>query len=453
MNRSIHFLILHMRSNSFSRLIIFCIIVSLWGIAYIFSDPATIHYFSGITGVSHVVWSFQTEYGNAGDISFDHDPNPYQTGNLNGTDITGFFWSQTTGWAEFTWGTNMTLRGANNSAREVWDVSGFAWSDAAGWMTLSGMEYYPDSTTLSGWLWSDTVGWTVFTSGDIIVNNVWLGFIGRVAILWSVAGNNIYALNIANYQAGATFNVSKIASTLNDIRKKVSITLRNVGMNNLNTVAPIGPTTPNILNQSVFYTYTGSSEFIVAYSSLESSLNTPTSPRSLVVIGGDIYIDTGVTFPIDTPSHTIIALKNDIWKWWNIYIRGDVTKIHSSLVAEGSLYSARRLAGAWVLYNSDHNSITSLPNYQLYVKGSIVSHNTIGWAWVANTPKCPYIENTCTYDQSLRYDLNYFRDFQINTLPNLEKPLHRWYPVDAYNDKSVIIDHDSRVISDPPPLF
>lgn len=66
----------------------------------------------------------------------------------------------------------MRLRGANNSAREVWDVSGFAWSDAAGWMTLSGMEYYPDSTTLSGWLWSDTVGWTVFTSGDIIVNNV-----------------------------------------------------------------------------------------------------------------------------------------------------------------------------------------------------------------------------------------------------------------------------------------
>ena len=452
MNRSIHFLILHMRSNHFQRLAILLVVVFFWGVAYIFSGSSAVHFFSGTTGIAHVSWSFETNIGNAGSLSFDYDPTPaYNKANLVGTDITGFFWSQTTGWAEFTGSTQITLRNNLTGVREVWDASGFAWSDAAGWMTLSGTEYYPDTATLSGWLWSDTLGWT---SLNTIAANVGLGFVGRVAVLWTVAGNNIYSLNIQNYQAGAKFEISNISNVLNDVRKKLSLTLRNVWINNLNTVAPIGATTPNILNQSIYYTHTGSSEFIVAYSYLESSLNTPTSPRSLVVIGGDIFIDTGITFPDNTPPHAIVAMKNDAWKWGNIYIRGDVTKIHSSLIAEGSLYSARRLAGAWVFYNADHTSITSLPNYQLYVKWSIVSHNTIGWAWLSSAPKCPYTESACTYEQSLRYDMNYFRDFQTwaivapDTVAN-----HRGYPVTEYNDKSIVIEYDGRITSDPPPLL
>ena len=450
MNRSIHFLILHMRSNRFPRLIIFLVVFFLWGIAYIL-NASTIHFFSGTTGIAHVSWSFETNIGNAGALSFDYDPTPaYNKANLAGTEITGFFWSQTTGWTEFTWGTHIAWRGSV-AGHEVWDVSGFAWSDAAGWLTLSGTEYYPDTSTLSGWLWSDTLGWA---SLNIVASDVWLWFMGRVAVLWTVAGNNIYSLHIQNYQAGATFDISNISNVLNDVRKKLSLTLRNAWMNNLNTVAPTGPTTPNVFNQSIYYTHTGSSEFIVTYSYLESSLNTPTSPRSLVVIGGDIFIDTGVTFPANTPPHALVAMKNDAWKWGDIYIRGDVTKVYSSLIAEGTIYSARRSGGVWVLYNADHNGITSLPNYQLYVKWSIVSHNTIGWAWLSSAPKCPYTENACTYDQSLRYDMNYFRDFQTwaivtpDTIAN-----HRGYPVTQYNDKSIVIEYDGRITSDPPPLL
>lgn len=98
-----------------------------------------------------------------------------------------------------------------------------------------------------------------------------------------------------------------------------------------------------------------------------------------------------------------------------------MTRIQSTLIAEGSLYSGRRNGGTWKLYNADKTSTADLPNYQLYIKGSVISRNTIGGAGVVGTPHCPYTEGVCTYDQALRYDLNYFRDFQSGstlTLPD-----------------------------------
>ncbi len=449
MNRFTYFFIQFMKSPTFSRLIILLTVFSLGGIAYIFSDAAAIHFFSGTSNIPHTLWSFLTLHGNAGTIGFNKDPSPYQTGNLNGTGITGFFWSETTGWAEFTGGTQITLRNTAASAREVWDASGYVWSDTAWWFTLSGVEYFPDTATLSGWLWSDTLGWNSLST---VAENIWLGFVGRVAILGSTAGKNIYTLNIANYQQWAHYDVSSISTVLNDTRKKVTLSLRNVASSLINITAPTAVSiAPAILNNALYYTYTGSSEFIVTYSYIESSLNTLSSPRSLIVVGGDIYIDTGVVLPANTPSHAIIALKNDAGIGGNIYIRGDVTKVQSSLLSEGTLYSGRRSGWVWILYNRDHNATTSLPNYQLYIHGSVISRNTIGWAWVSGGSKCPFSEVACSYDTALRYDLNYFRDFQIGGIPATDISLHRGYPVVAYNDKSLIIEYDSRIMSDPPP--
>ncbi len=449
MNRFTSFFIQFMRSITISRLIIFAVVFFLWGIAYIFSDSSAVHFFSGTSNLPHTLWSFLSDHGNAGILDYDKDPVPYSRSNLYGTEMTGFFWSETTGWAEFTGSTQITLRNTTNSARTVWDASGYVWSDTAWWFTLSGVEYYPDTASLSGWLWSDTLGWS---SLNTIVTNVWLGFVGRVAVIGSIAGKNIYTLNIANYQQWAHYDVSSISTVLNDTRKKVTLSLRNVGLSLINTTAPtLISGAPATLNNAVYYTHTGSSDFIVTYSYIESYLNSPLSPRSLIVVWGDIYIDTGVVLSPDTPSHAIIALKNDAGVWGNIYIRGDVTKVQSSLLSEGTLYSGRRSGWAWILYNRDHDAITSLPNYQLYIHGSVISRNTIGWAGVAWGSKCPFSEVACSYDTALRYDLNYFRDFQIGGIPATDISLHRGYPVVAYNDKSLIIEYDSRIMSDPPP--
>ncbi len=439
-----------MRSKRSLPLFLLLAVVCLGSIYSVFSDTGVIHFLTWTTGRPHVAWTFETEYGNMGTIRFDKDPwVPYPKANLQWTGITGYFWSETSGWAEFTGGTYIAPRAVVGGVREVWDASGWVWSDSAGWMTLSGAEYYPDTATLSWWLWGETLGWVSF---ETLVDNVWLGFVGAVKILGNAGGSNIYSLNLANYEQWAHFDISTVATVINTTRKKVTLNLRNVGNNLINTVT--NSPSPVVLNNAVYYINTGTSvNFYVTYSDVESLFNTLSSPRSLIVVGWDIYIDTGVILPQNTPTHALIALKNDQGIWGNIYIRGDVTRIQSALISEGSLYSARRLWGAWRLYNADKVSTTSLPNYQLYVRGSLISRNTIGWAWVASGSRCPFTEATCSYDQALRYDLNYFRDFQ--SWATLEPPdtiaRHRGYTDTTLDNKSLIIEYDSRMMTDPPP--
>ena len=441
-----------MRSKHFLQILFVLSLVFVGSVFYVFSDVGVSHYFTGQSGLAHVRWTFETEYGNAGRISFSQNPGPiYPKANLQWTGITGFFWSETTGWAEFTGGTYIIPRALVNGVRETWDASGWVWSDHAGWLTLSGVEYYPDTATLSGWLWGNTLGWV---SLDTLLDNVWLGFVGSVKFIGNVWGKNIYSLNLANYEQWAHFDISTVATVINNTRKKVTLNLRNVASSLINTVP--GNTNPAILNGAVYYSYTGSApDFFVSYSTVEWVFNTVTSPRSLVVVWWDIYVDTGIILPNNTPTHALIALKNEFGVWGNIYIRGDVTKIQSSLIAEWSIYSARRLAGAWKLYNADKLSTTNLPNYQLYIKWSVISRNTIWGAGTAGNPHCPYTETaaTCTYDQALRYDLNYFRDFQSWATLTLPDTLarHRGYLDATLDNKSLIVEYDTRMMIDAPP--
>ena len=83
---------------------------------------------------------------------------------------------------------------------------------------------------------------------------------------------------------------------------------------------------------------------------------------------------------------------------------------------------------------------------QLYIQGSLVSRNTIGGASVSRTQVvCPY-NATCTYESAIRYDLNYFRAYD-------KEAWTRAYTNNSLDDYSVIIEYDSRVVSNPPPGF
>jgi hypothetical protein len=195
-------------------------------------------------------------------------------------------------------------------------------------------------------------------------------------VIGNIAGKNIFTLNIANYEQGSSYNLSTVATVINETRKQVALNLRNAG-NFINT--DFTTASPVVLKDALYYSYTGSTtDPYISYDGVRTYFDDVTDARSLIVVGGDIYVDTGVIMGTDTPPRALIALKNDAGKGGNIYVRGDVTKIHASLITEGSLYSARRNGAAWKLYNEDMIATLSLPNYQLYIRGTLISRNTIG---------------------------------------------------------------------------
>jgi len=100
------------------------------------------------------------------------------------------------------------------------------------------------------------------------------------------------------------------------------------------------------------------------------------SVDSIIVIGGDIIIDVDIINNI-VPSKPkgIIVLKNDAGLGGNMIVNNNVKKIESSIFSEGTLYSGDDLAN---LYNDTTLKITTLGENQLYIKGSLMSRNTIG---------------------------------------------------------------------------
>ncbi len=126
-------------------------------------------------------------------------------------------------------------------------------------------------------------------------------------------------------------------------------------------------------------------------------------------------------------------------------------KISANLIAERSIYSAGVANDTKSLYYTRKSSVfLDLPQNQLYIYGSVLSHNTIGGGTRDGSAICPYTQTDiyggCTYDTAIPYDWNYFRAYRnpgSTTRAYTKTPL-----LDAY---SVVIEYDSRVLSDPPP--
>jgi hypothetical protein len=136
---------------------------------------------------------------------------------------------------------------------------------------------------------------------------------------------------------------------------------------------------------------------------------------------------------------SIIAIQNSTGSGGNIFIRDSVKNIYSSIIAEWFVYSGENTT---ILYNDTRAKIANLPKNQLYIYGNLISRNTIGWA-LKDIPSCPYTIADCTYDIAIRYDLNYFRSYD-------RQPIHKSDST-GYDEYSVIIERDSRSITDPPP--
>ena len=220
------------------------------------------------------------------------------------------------------------------------------------------------------------------------------------------------------------------ASVFNSVRKNISLLTRALPSASINTSS----STANKFNDVLYYKVAG-----LTIASPSSKMDT-NNAKSLIVEGGDIYIDTDITKDASvTHPRALIAIKDAAGNGGNIYIKNTVKNIYSSLIAEGSVYSGDSAAN---LYNDTISKLTTLPKNQLYIYGSVVSRNTIGGS--ARTPvSCPFIEATCSYASALKYDWNYFRSYDTVTVNRSDKA--------GYDDYSIVIEYDTRMLENAPP--
>lgn len=162
-----------------------------------------------------------------------------------------------------------------------------------------------------------------------------------------------------------------LAPFLNTIRKNVAILTRSLG-SKINT-DDLGS---QELSGVKYYKITGGISDIPSVIRADTKFTATNTTQSLIVEGANVTIDadilTGTT--IKKPRAIIVLAKEG--KGGNIYIKGNVKNIYATLIAEGSIYSGLPPPGA--LYNDTKAKVANLPANQLYIFGSLLSHNTIG---------------------------------------------------------------------------
>lgn len=456
-----------MRKSYIFIFAITAVITLMWSILKLsFADEGIdlLKRLEGSFWMSHILWIFSPN-GNAGKITM-LSPTQELTANGSGVyldtktnTLTGQFYLETV-WYVSVWvnGYPVTLTppiGDTVNILEPWKVTGFAWSENAGWITLdsvdgsyTGVYYLPDTQKFSGFAWSDTLGFLEFSDSNA------LDFLWKVKILWNIGGNNSFDVL---YSLWAKFNSSSHTDTLNKIRKNVAIITRwapNTSINIDNTYAAASDL-KSITNELVYFKLKESDrgKYVLMWAGWNDILKAKNT-RTLIIEWGDLYINGDITENVFlNKSRSIIVVKDSSWKGGNIYIEWSVKKIHASLIAEWTIYSGYPSSAQAVtpivpfLYNDTKAKVTNLPANQLYIYGNVISRNTIGGSAEVTSGKngsCPYTEDNCNRDTAIKYDLNYFRWYN-------KEATRRAYKDNTLDNFSVIIESDSRIVSDPPP--
>jgi hypothetical protein len=400
--------------------------------------------FSGSFGTHHVPGIFLTNgSGNAGLVSFD------RSAGLDGSTLTGDFSVETIGKVSFNSVAHIVAP-TSGKVTDLWTVVGTA-SSLAGPISLNTAYYDPVGKRLVGYGMNSGIGKVPFgptvitdpvtgvptvdpTSSDqnnILTDTSTTGFQWRVRVIGTIGGNSAFD---TFYSAGTRFNASAYNATLNQMRKNIALLTRNISFSN----------DRKIVNNTIFIR--GDKK----YSDIQ--LDFPSSSiDSLIIIGGDLIIDTDLKSTDTIHPKGIIVMKDESGKGGNVVVQENVKKIQASIFAEGTLYSGNT---ATDLYNDTTEKILNLSSNQLYIQGSLISRNTIGWA-TQDSALCVYGESSCTFSQAVRYDLNYFRVTPASRSPVAPDTTSttRAYGDDTTNldTYSIIIERDPRISTDPPP--
>ena len=133
------------------------------------------------------------------------------------------------------------------------------------------------------------------------------------------------------------------------------------------------------------------------------------SDKTLVVLGGDVYINTDIT----NGRMGIIAFKRD-GLGGNVYVDNEVTDLYANMFLDGSLFSYDGTAptGTVPEWGSDEERLEELM-HQLYLKGSLVSRNTVnGAGTVDGSYDLGDGTTTTDYEVAREYDLNMIRQYR-----------------------------------------
>lgn len=190
-----------------------------------------------------------------------------------------------------------------------------------------------------------------------------------------------------------------------------------------------GGTVAKLMNDNVYY----------AKGNVHISGNqfTWNGEKTIIVIGGSVYIDTDLKPNSSSGRLGIIVLKDQAAlasvraKQGNIYINKNVKQIYANMVADGAVFPYDSAAG--VSANGEPKFVTvdskrlSLNKQQLFMQGNIVSMNTIGGAnhtgadqanaYVLGNGQLLYSGDSSGLTDAQRklraelYDLNYLREF------------------------------------------
>jgi hypothetical protein len=166
-------------------------------------------------------------------------------------------------------------------------------------------------------------------------------------------------------------------------------------------------------------------EYIVYTGSItvtQSDLEGPPSKRAIVVVGGDITLNTDITSLDD--ARVLIALMDENGNGGDINIWPLVWEISTSLFAEKSIHSSG--------------------DNQLYIYGNIFSHNTL------TNLKCPYyVTGVC--DPTL-YNLENLRSEYLD-LPSKAGHTSPATRASEHPNVPLIIEYDGRMMQNPPPFL
>ncbi|GAB0174789.1 MAG: hypothetical protein HHAS10_06680 [Candidatus Altimarinota bacterium] len=369
--------------------------------------------------------------------------------------LSGYFWLGNVGWSTFSHGDTtlpvarvMCPNNVFNDLSVTCPVDGFVWSQNSGWISLSGtwigsssggVYYNPAESRLEGFAHSTALGWIPFyadtttpivsaTQSGVLFNGVGLNFIGKIAIIGNIAGTRIY--NIANQQVGYIFSIMSQAEMLNIIRKNIALITRNANPSDL---------TDQYSTKFDFLIHTGSD-----YDTSVGGWTWPAGKKSIIVMGNDVILGQ-TQIGLDTDSnHAIIALKDSNGSGGNIIIKDLVGRIYSFLYAEGSIYSGEKVGSQIIPYVG--SGVWNIPGNQLYIKGSMISKNTIGGS-LQSPPVCPVVIQNCSVADAQVYDFDYFRTYDSADITQKNVP----YNDSRFSNASVVIEFNQELNSKPPP--
>jgi len=267
------------------------------------------------------------------------------------------------------------------------------------------------------------------SSTGISMDGISVHFVWRIAVIWNIAGTRIF--DLPNQNIWYVFSITRHATIINTIRQNLAIITRNIGDTMLANPA-----------SGFDFLVRKDADYVFDYGAVW-----PVWKRSIIVVGHDIVLDTTNTIwdPNDPSVRALVALKDRDGNGGNIVISWNVWQIYSMLYAEWSIFSWEKTATGLLDKYLSYGAF-NIPQKQLYIRGLLISKNTISGAR-QTPPVCPVTTEACTQATAELYDLNYFRTF------NPDDPTQRSLP---YTDPrldtaSMIIEYNESILDNPPP--